>query len=481
MSCARPNILFAIADDASHLGTGSLPCLRTPAYDSVAARGVVFSNAFTSNPKCAPSRACILTGRHTWQLEEACNHYSIFPAKFAVYPDLLEAAGYFVGYTGKGWSPGDFARGGFKRNPAGPAFNSRTLTPPKDTLVSPRDYAANFADFLAARPADRPFYFWYGGFEPHRPYKPGEGARAGKSVADAGRLPAYWPQEDVVRNDVLDYASEIEWFDLHLGRMLDRLRDAGLLENTLVVVTSDNGMPFPRVKGQMYEQDFHLPMAACWPAAAPGGRVIDDIIMFADLAPTFLDAAGLPPHPQMAGRSFLDVLRSGRSGGVDPTRNRAYFGRERHDLGRENDLGYPVRCIRTPRHLYIRNYASDRWPAGNPETGFTNCDSSPTKTRVLELHAQGVRRFHDLCFGKRPAEELYDIVADPDCITNLATNPEFASLKDSLRRELEDLLTRTGDPRTRGQGDLFETYPYVGRDDHSWKALREGRWVKQGY
>ncbi len=477
----RPNILLAIADDASHLGTGSLPCLRTPAYDSVAQRGVVFTNAFTSNPKCAPSRACLLTGRHTWQLDEACNHHGVFPARFAVYPDLLEAAGYFVGFTGKGWAPGDYARGGFRRNPAGPEYNRRTLIPPPETCIAHKDYAANFADFLSERPDGKPFCFWYGGFEPHRPYSPGEGARAGKKPADAGRLPPYWPQENVVRNDVLDYANEIEWFDLHLGRMLDQLREAGELENTLVLVTSDNGMPFPRVKGQMYEQDFHLPMAACWPAAAAGGRAIADLIGFVDVAPTFLAAAGLPPHPHMAGRSFLDLLLSGREGQVDPSRTRAYFGRERHDLGREDDLGYPVRCIRTPQYLYVRNFAPERWPAGNPETGFTNCDSSPTKSRILELHAGGESACYDWCFGRRPAEELYDVLRDPDCVTNLAGNPEFAALKKGLWQELQETLRRTGDPRIEGRGDVFEGYPYVGRDHHSWKALREGRWQPQKY
>jgi len=163
----RPNILFAIADDASHMSAYGVQFLNTPNFDRVAKEGVLFTNAFTTNPKCAPSRASILTGKQTWQLEEACNHFGVFPSKFRVYPDLLEEIGYHVGYTGKGWAPGDYQQGGFKRNPAGDEYNRINLTPPAK-FISNRDYAANFEEFLKERPADSPFCFWYGGHEPHR-------------------------------------------------------------------------------------------------------------------------------------------------------------------------------------------------------------------------------------------------------------------------------------------------------------------------
>jgi len=258
----RPNILFAIADDASHFSAYGHRFVNTPGFDRVAREGVLFENAFTVNPKCAPSRACILTGMHTWQLEEACNHFGVFPSKFQVFPDLLEAAGYFVGFTGKGWAPGDYAAGGFERNPAGPEFSGRTLDPPSST-ISKKDYAGNFADFLSERPDDQPFCFWYGGHEPHRRYEEGEGIRNGKRIEDV-EVPEYWPDTDVVRSDILDYAFETEWFDSQLNEMLELLEANGELDNTIVVVTSDNGMPFPRVKGQMYEDDFHLPLAVRW-------------------------------------------------------------------------------------------------------------------------------------------------------------------------------------------------------------------------
>jgi arylsulfatase A-like enzyme len=289
------------------------------------------------------------------------------------------------------------------------------------------------------------------------------------------------PQESVVRDDLADYAAETQWFDAQLGIMLAELEARGELHNTLVVVTSDNGMPFPRVKGQIYEPDLRLPMAAMWPAAVPAGRVVDDLISFVDVAPTFLEAAGVSRHPQMSGRSFLDVLKSDKSGQVDATRNRAYMGREKHDVGREDDLGYPVRCVRTRHFLYIRNFAPDRWPAGNPETGFTNIDSSPTKSRILELHANADDYYYRLAMGKRPAEELFNIDDDPECLVNLSGNADYEPVRSTLAAELIAVLKAQGDPRVLGHGDVFESYEYVGDARHSWAAYEAGTFEPQKY
>ena len=145
------------------------------------------------------------------------------------------------------------------------------------------------------------------------------------------------------------------------------LEKIGELDDTLILVTSDHGMPFPRVKGQIYEHGFHLPLAVRWgrQAGKPGGSSTTSSTC-RDFAPTFLEAAGVERPQSMTGRSFLDVLASGKSGQIDPARNRMVIGKERHDLGRPHDQGYPVRAIRTPEYLYVRNYEPDRWPVGNP-------------------------------------------------------------------------------------------------------------------
>ena len=467
----RPNILLAIADDWSHQHAGvyGSDWVKTPTFDRIALEGVLFHNAFTSNPKCSPSRASMLTGRNTWQLEEAVNHFGVFSAKYRVYTDLLEEGGYFVGYTGKGWGPGDYEAGGFKRNPAGPAFNRHRLDPPLRGISS-RDYAANFEAFLEARDPDQPFCFWYGGLEPHRSFEQGAGMRSGKRLEDV-KLPAYYPDSDVIRSDLLDYSLEVEWFDRQLGKMIRILEERGELENTFILVTSDHGMPFPRVKSQIYEDGFHLPLAVRWSQGIEGGRRVDDFINASDFAPTFLELAGLRAHPQMTGKSFLNLLESGRSGLIDATRNRMLVGKERHDLGRPHDWGYPIRAIRTPDYLYIRNYEPDRWPAGNPETGYPNSDPGPTRSLLLRRF----NGFYKLSFGKRPQEELYRISDDPDCVTNLADQPEFKKTREELRREMERRLRDEKDPRVLGNAAVFDTYKYTGPTGQAYDTWLRNR------
>lgn len=453
---ARPNILFAIADDWSwpHAPAYGASGLDLPAFQRVAAEGCLFAQVFAAAPQCAPNRAALLTGRHIGQLEEAGTHASIFPSTWPVFPDLLESAGYHVGYTGKGWGPGDWARGGFQRNPAGPVYNDAKLSDVPFEGVSANDYAGNFDLFLDKRPPDAPFFFWYGASEPHRGYEAGSGLRAGKSLDDAP-LPPFLPDDPVVRGDILDYLLEVEWFDRHLGRMLARLEALGELDNTLVIVTSDNGMPFPGAKANLHEYGIHMPMAIRWPARAPAGHTVDALIGFVDLAPTFLEAAGVAVPASMSGRSFLDTLRPG----ARPDRAQALAGRERHTHARYDNLGYPARAIRTADYLYIRNFKPDLWPAGDPE-GYHDVDGSPTKSFMLDNR----ERYPDLfahSFGKRPEEELFDVRHDPGCLRNLAGEPAHAAELARLRDTLMRLLEEQGDPRALGTGDIFDSYPRV--------------------
>jgi arylsulfatase A-like enzyme len=476
---SRPNILFCIADDASWLHFGAYGCdwVKTPGFDRVAREGLLFSRAYTPNAKCAPSRACILTGRNSWQLEEAANHMNVFPAKFQSYAETLNENGYFTGKTGKGWAPGLAPDAdGNPRQLVGKAFAGKKTQPP-GKFISGNDYAANFADFLDARPADAPFCFWYGSTEPHRAYEYGIGIRkGGKKIEDIDEVPGFWPDTEEVRTDMLDYAFEIEYFDLHLARMLDTLEDRNLLENTLVVVTADNGMPFPRIKGQKYEYSNHLPLVMMWPAGiTKPGRTIDDYISFIDFAPTFLEIAGIRADDSgmapIAGRSLTGIFQSEKNGQVNPDWNYVLIGKERHDVGRPNDEGYPVRGIVRDGWLYLKNFKPDRWPVGNPETGYLNCDGSPTKTRILELRRSGISlAFWNSNFGKRPAEELYHIAEDPDCISNLAEDGARNELKESLARQMEEELRKQEDPRILGKGDIFDNYPFAW---DSWEGFYE--------
>lgn len=477
----RPNILFVIADDASHFGCYGHTFVNTPNIDRVARQGIRFNHAFTTNPKCAPSRASILTGRHTWQNLESSQHWNHWPDGLEVFTDRMEESGYRIGYTGKAWGPGDWKRCGRTRNPVGPDFNQHQLTPPTETGIRPNDYTKNFEHFLQdADDPQQPFFFWFGAHEPHRAYVFGEGERHGKSQEQIAKVPPYWPDSPEVRTDMLDYAYQIEWLDQHLGRMLDVLEQRGELDHTLVMVTSDNGCPFPRVKGQMYDDDFRLPFVAMCPSLIAPGRVVDDLISFVDIAPTCLEAAGLDGMPGGVGRSMFELFASQQSGRITNARDRAYMGRERHDMGREGDLGYPVRCLRTPEYLYCRNFEPERWPAGNPETGFTNCDSSPTKTQILDLHSTGQDpSYWELAFGKRPLEELYDIRADPHCMRNLAEEAEMQTIKQCLWSELQQELVQTGDPRLTGNPSYFDSIEDCSKAPHSWAHFEKGTFKPQ--
>jgi N-sulfoglucosamine sulfohydrolase len=466
----RPNILVCMADDASWPYCGAYGCtwVETPNFDRVAREGLLFNNAFTPNAKCAPSRSCWLTGRNPWQLKEACNHWCTFPLEFKTYTEALQELGYFVGETGKDWGPGvALDAAGNQRRLVGIPFEKRKLQPVAKH-ISNNDYSANFSDFLSAVPADKPWCFWYGSTEPHRPYEFGIGLRDGKRTpADIDQVPGYWPDNETVRTDMLDYAYELKTFDDHLGRMLAELESLGQLDNTLVVVTADNGMPFPRCKGQAYGPSNHLPLAIRWPRGIEQpGRAIDDYVSFIDLAPTFIEVAGATwsqsGMQDSPGHSLTNIFRSSQAGRIDAQRSHVLIGKERHDIGRPDDVGYPIRGIVEEGWLYVKNFEILRWPAGNPETGYLNCDGSPTKSEILSLkRAGGSAHTWELCFGLRPTEELYDLQADPYCLENLASEPTAQSRKSALAAKMLRELGLQADPRMSGNGAIFDRYPYA--------------------
>ena len=443
-----PNVLFIIADDASrHFGEAyGCSWVRTPNIDRLARGGLVFDHAYTPTAKCTPSRSAILTGRNPWQLEDAANHQSQFPVKFMAFSEALLAGGITVGGQGKIWGPGTALTADGKPR----TFGFRHETSGK-----------GFEGFLKNRPADRPFFYWFGSHHPHRAYKKDSGLAAGRKTTDIDRVPGIWPDNETIRADLLDYALQVEAFDGEVGELMQVLDASGEASNTLVLVTSDNGMPFPRSKGHNYDLSNHEPLVAYWPAGIPKpGRRVAEFVSFIDFAPTFLELLGVDgPRAGMAaitGRSFANVLR----GEADPSRGFVILGRERNDVlarpGTHSGLGYPVRAIREGELFYIHNFASDRWPCGNPELGLKDTDASPTKTLIDQLGEND--RFWQWSFGKRPEVEMYDLATDPDCIHNLAADPAQASKAEALRKKLFAELQRQEDPRVSGQGDVFERY-----------------------
>lgn len=497
---ARPNFLIAISDDQSYPHASAYGCrgISTPAFDRVAKSGVLFENAFTPAPGCSPMRAAFLTGRHIWQIEHAGTHASSFSKKYQTFQKRLEDTGYFVGYTGKGWSPGNWKVSGRDRNPAGPAFSSKKLKAPAG--IRSTDYAANFSDFLKQRTPGKPFSFWYGGSEPHRAFKKGIGRENGMKLADA-EVPAFLPDRPEVRDDILDYYYEIQWFDQHLGRMLDALKKAGELDNTIVIVTSDNGMAFPRAKANCYEFGIHMPLAVSWPAKIQGGRKLDDVVNLIDVTATIYEAANVSPPATtpISGRSLMPILVPSDEK-PRPRFEYTFSGRERHSSSRFNSLGYPQRCIRSAQYLYIRNFHPERWPAGpgqkfdrvtyskdgkvvdakmgSEHGGYHDIDACPTLSFLIDNRDDPeLGKYLQWSVAKRSAEELFDIRKDPACLHNLATKDEYGGVIRSLGGRLDKYLIDTRDPRSflREDGNVFETYP-------RYSALRwfpEPEWFKK--
>lgn len=483
----RPNILFAIADDQSFPHTSAYGCkwVKTPTFDRVAQLGILFTNAFTPNAKCSPSRSCILTGRTSWQLEAAANHVPFFPAKFKTYSESLIENGYHVGYTGKGWAPGDPGSiNGKTRELLGPVYNNIKTVPPVK-FISDIDYSENFETFLEDNTEAKPFCFWFGSNEPHRPYEFKAGVnKGGKALAEIDKVFGFWPDNDSIKNDLLDYAFEIEYFDLQIGKMLKLLEEKGMLENTIVVITADNGMPFPRVKGNAYVLSNHLPLAIMWPKGIKNpGRIVEDFVSFTDFAPTILDVAEVKPKKsgmqKMEGKSLVPLFAETQKGKF---RDYMIIGKERTDLGRPDDEGYPIRGIVTNEYLYLRNYHTDRWPAGNPETGYMDCDGSPTKTFILnDRRSKGKSWYWDMNFGKLPAEQLYHISEDMQCIENLADDEKYNDVKNTLSNQMIKKLKKDGDPRMFGKGDIFDTYPYSEDNRNFYNRFKSGENIKAGW
>lgn len=461
-----PNILFAIADDwGAHAGAYGTPWVKTPSFDRIAREGILFQHAYTPMAKCAPSRAIVLTGRHLWQNEQAGNHMAFFPAKLKSWPEVLREQGWHMGITGKGWGPGiaNDAQGK-ARQITGKPFNARKSPGPASGIGN-NDYAANFVDFLDAAPQGKPWCFWYGCQEPHRDYEFQSGVKkGGKKLSDIDRVPDIWPDDEIVRHDMLDYAFEVEHMDRHLGRMLAELEKRQLLENTLIIVTSDHGMPFPRMKGYAYHDSNHVPLAIRWPKGMQRtGRKIDDFVDFTDLAPTILDAAGIEfsscGMQPITGKSLRPIIESDKSGQVIAARDHVLVGKERTDVGRPKDQGYPIRGIVTASHLLLKNYEPSRWPAGNPETGYLDTDGSPTKTLIIDRgRIDRNDKYWKLNLGMRPALELYELTSDPDCARNVADSMASAERVKQLESRMEAELKSQADPRMFGQGQVFDEY-----------------------
>ena len=464
----RPNILLAISDDQSfkHTSIESGTFVRTPSLEKIARNGFYFENGYAASPGCSPSRAALLTGRHHWMIGPAGTHGSSFPVHYDTFVDLLEDSGYKVGFTGKGWGPGDWLGGGRGRNPAGDEYNEIELGKDRKKGILNNDYAANFEQFLGDRSGDEPFFFWYGAKEPHLAYAEVDHGEAARQKVE---VPGFLPDTVVTRNTLLDYADEIAHFDNHLGKILAILEAAGELDNTLVIITSDNGMPLPRAKATGYDYGIHVPLVIGWGASDNQGVSVSEPVGFVDLSATIMEAAGLDVPREFVGESLLSFLNGERKG-LDPGRA-VYAGRERHSSSRYRNLTYPQRVMRRGDFLVIWSVKPDRDPAGQhqeiingelgaPHNAYYDIGPSLIKKELLANRDDPYfTPFFELAVNKQPEWQLFNAKEDPDCLTDLASSPAYSQLLADYKKQLLDVLRHTGDPRLNGYGHVWEDYP----------------------
>jgi len=504
-----PNILFLFADDWGRYasvysevdGPGGInDVVQTPNFDKLAKQGVLFRNAHVNAPSCTPCRSSLLSGQYFWRTGRgAILRGAVWDESIPSFPLMVRDAGYHIGKTYKVWSPGipadapfggqkyAFQKGGgrfnqFSQNVTKLIEGGMALDAAKEELYS--EIRTNFTDFLAARESEKPFCYWFGPTNVHRTWIRGSGKTLWKIDPDSlkGRLPPYLPDVPEVREDLADYFGEIAAWDAGIGILLAELEKSGERDRTLIVISGDHGAPgFPHGKCNLYGFGTGVSLAISGPGVQ-GERVVDDFVNLTDLAPTFLEAAGIPVPDTMTGRSLWPVLKSDKSGLVDPERTWVVTGRERHvEIARSDYSPYPQRAIRTSDHLLIINFRPDRWPLGDPyrlddenpptaeeitnvtRTTHPDEDAGPTKAWLVgQRHSAEWKSHYEWVYGRRPKYELYDLKKDPHETKNVADEPDYAAVKMELEQRLMLELTRTADPRLIDDGQFFETPPLAG-------------------
>ncbi len=494
----RPNIVLLFADDlgryASAYASPDRPSpndlIATPAIDRIAREGALFHNAFVSAPSCTPSRTALYTGRHFFrnashsQLHHPWQQGTPDPFRqVRGMPNLLADAGYHIGWSHKWHMRLDLIGGNQNQHSAhGDRINrfsqavtrARNQDRAKRTILE--EVRNNFRDFLAARPAETPFFYSFNPTNTHRPWVQGSGKALWGIDPDqlAGKLPKFLPDDPTIREDFADYLGEVLAFDAACGVIIAELEQRGELDNTLVVVTGDHGIPgFPRGKCNVYDFGARVPLAMRWPEKIEAGRNVEVPVSLIDLAPTFLAAAGAAPERGTNGESLLPAVVPG--GTDDELRGWALIGRETHvGVCRPDGLPYPIRAVRTADALYVVNFKPDRGPMANEplnerfepamrmrgeeEYRAMDIDHGPTLYWFLDREGDpAIAEAWRLGFGLRPAEELYDVRNDPDQMVNLAEDPAWQVKRKELRQRLFDELEANSDPRL---DDQFDRPPY---------------------
>jgi len=460
----RPNILWILSEDISpDLGCYGTPAVQTPNLDRLARQGIRFTQAFTTSPVCSASRSAMITGMYQTSIG-AHHHRShrddgyTLPEPVRPITDYFRRAGYFTANVTTA-APG--VRGSGKTD-----FNFNVRGKPFDGTDWAVKRPSNEST-ASRRKANQPFFAQLSISMTHRGghWKNLEEKLDNPVDPAAVKLPPYYPDHPIARRDWATYLNSIQVMDQYVGKILQRLDDEGLAENTLVVFIGDHGRCHVRGKQWLYDGGIHIPLLVRWPGKLKAGQVCDHLVSAIDISATVLKVAGIEPPAHIEGQVFLEPAGKG---GWKPVKKRDYIIAARDRCDETIDR---IRCVRTDRYKYIRNFMPDR-----PYTQKNRYKerSYPVLGLMKELHAQGKVTPVQALFmaSRKPDEELYDLQADPYEVHNLAGSQEHQAILKRMRAILQQWIEETGDmgqspekfraitPRDRERIIEDKTWPY---------------------
>ena len=437
---SKPNILFVLSDDHSYpfLSCYGDSNVRTPTLDRLASEGMKFHRFFTAAPQCVPSRAAYLTGRSA-VAARMTRFSSPLPRDEITFPELLrEKAGYYTGICGRSYHlDGSGANSGATNTRLITEHGMRTFEQRVDYVRTGSDLQAieQMREFLAAKPAAKPFCLWLNFSDPHHVWNADASFRPDPLSL---KLPAHWPDLPGMREQLADYCAEVNRLDRSMQAVLELLAARGFAENTLVVFAGDNGAALPHGKGSLYDPGSNVPLVIRWPGVVKPGGESRALLSNEDIAPTLLAAAGVAPGAKMSGVSFLPLLKDERH----TPRTHIFVERGPHGTApvtagirsSSYDLG---RAVRSDRYKLIYNCTP--WIPYSPVdsaggAGWTQMIAANEQGKL----AAGLRTTYFTT--PRPVYELYDLAADPSELTNLSGQPALHTVELELRTALAEKM-----------------------------------------
>lgn len=415
----QPNFVFIIADDVGwdDFGCYGNSVVKTPNIDQLASEGHRFTNVFLTASSCSPSRCSIISGKYPHS-NGAAELHTPLPETEIPFPLLLKENGYYTAQAGK-WHMGPNVHRAFDRYTDNNGY---------DIGNGGED---NWVPFVKERPKDKPFFFWLASLDAHRPW----GADTFHITHDPAtvRVPVYFEDTPETRQDMASYYNEIGRFDFFIGKVRAELERQGVLDNTVIMVMSDNGSPFPRCKTRVYDSGMKTPLVIYWPKGIQSeGAEPSGLVSAIDIAPTILHLAGIEPPAEYQGKSFVPVLK-------DPSAEIRDLVFSEHNW---HDYEAHERMVRTKDFLYVLN-ARPNLPNGGP----ADSKVSPTQAdlNMVRDNGQLTPAQADIFVVPRSAEELFDVKNDPLQLLNLASMPEHQKKLKEMRQQLKDWQEKTGD------------------------------------